>query len=327
MLLYRTSGAWGPGTGANLTAAQVDGNFYDVSTRVQFLELNAPTPVQIVSISAAGNQLYFHMSDGTVQGPVTMPVSKWFWRGSWQPNTPYSVNDTLAAPNGSIYLVMFAHTSASVFDPGANDGAGHDYYSLLFAVPSTTLPSGGGTGYVLTKASSANYDTTWSPPGVLPGGSTGQVLRKNTSVDGDASWFTLRIANLGDVSLTSIADGDFLRWSASRSRWVNRQATLVLTASSWAPVVGDEGAFMVLTNGSSNVVLTVPSDSSQAFQIGTELNIHQDGTGSVTVVGDSGVTILKHASFSNQLLGQYATASLKKTGANEWRLFGLLSGA
>jgi hypothetical protein len=45
------------------------------------------------------------------------------------------------------------------------------------------------------------------------------------------------------------------------------------------------------------------------------------------VAADTGVTILKHASFSNQLLGQYATATVKKSAANTWRLFGLLSGA
>jgi hypothetical protein len=45
------------------------------------------------------------------------------------------------------------------------------------------------------------------------------------------------------------------------------------------------------------------------------------------VAADSGVTIRKHVSFSSVLLGQYATATVKKTAANEWRLFGLLSAA
>lgn len=327
MILFRTDGAWGSGTGANLTAAQVDGNFYSIHTRVQFLELNPPKPVQIVSISAVGDQLSIHMSDGTVQGPITMPTVRWFFRGPWQPGIPYYVDDVITAPDGAVYIVSFAHTSAAVFSSGANDGHGNNYYSLLLAVPGTTMPPGGGAGFVLTKTSDLDYATTWNSPGAPFGGNTGQVLRKNTSLDGDASWSTLVVGNLGDVSLGTLANGDFLRWNAARGRWTNQPLAAVLTSSSWAPVVGQEGAFMVLTNGTANVTVVIPSDSSQAFPIGTELNLHQDGTGTVTVTGDSGVTILKHASFSNVLLGQYATVTVKKTSANTWRLFGLLSGA
>jgi hypothetical protein len=36
---------------------------------------------------------------------------------------------------GRTYLVIFDHTSDVSFDPGANDGEGHDYYRLLLANP------------------------------------------------------------------------------------------------------------------------------------------------------------------------------------------------
>ena len=102
---------------------------------------------------------------------------------------------------------------------------------------------------------------------------------------------------------------------------------MVLTASSWSPVVGNEGAFMVLANGSTSASVVVPNDSTQNFMIGTELTVHQDGTGVVSIVPGTGVTLRYHAGFINQLLGQYATATVKKTAANTWRLFGLLAGA
>lgn len=82
---------------------------------------------------------------------------------------------------------------------------------------------------------------------------------------------------------------------------------------------------MVLTNDTTATTIAIPNDSVQLFPTGAELHIHQDGTGAVTVVGDTGVTVYRHAYFSNQLLGQYATATVKKTGVNEWRLFGLLA--
>ena len=331
MILYRTPGPWGSGVGANLTPAQVDSNFYDVSTRVQFLELHPSAPVQITSFSAAGNQLYIHMSDGTVNGPVTLPVVRWFFRGPWTPATSYLVDDVVVGPDGAVYMVAVNHTSsATTFDRNANDGAGHNYYGLMLSVPAATMPTGGGTGYVLTKASTADYDVLWGLPSAPAGGSAGQALVKNSSVDGDASWRALAFADLGGMSLDAPpAAGDYLQWNAASGRWVNAPPPMLklLTASSWAPVLGDEGAFMVLANDTANATVILPSDAAVAFAVGTELTVHQDGTGLVTVAGDAGVTILKPASFSNVLLGKYATATAKKTAANEWRLFGLLAGA
>lgn len=330
MILYRTSGPWGGGVGANLTPAQVDGNFYDVSMRVQFLELNPAQPVQITSFAATGDKLYIHMSDGTVNGPVTMPIVRWNSRGAWVPSTVYLKDDVVVGPDSAVYLVAFNHTSsASAFDPNANDGLGHNYYSLLLAVPATTMPSGGGPGYVLTKNSTANYDTIWGLPQAPGGGSLGQVLQKNSSADGDASWQTLVIADLGDTDFTTLSNGDYLRWNTASNSWTNQAPVMakVLTASSWVPAIGDEGAFMVLTNGAVNTTVAVPADATMLFAIGTELHVHQDGTGLVTVAAEAGVTIRKHVSFSNILLGQYATATVKKTAANEWRLFGLLAAA
>jgi hypothetical protein len=329
VIFYRTSGTWGPGTGANLTAAQVDGNFYDVAQRVQFLELNPPAPIEITSFNAVGDQLYINMSDGTVQGPLTLPAVRWFFRGVWTPNTNYSRDNVVTGPDNAVYLVLYPHVSAIAFEPAANDGQGHNYYSVLLRIPASSIPVGGAIGDVLTKNTNANFDLIWDKPPPPPGGNAGDVLQKNSEADGDASWNTLQTDDLADVEFGPRAHGDYLRWDSSISRWVNHEGSLlnVLRESSWAPVVGDNSSFMVLTNGAANANIIIPNNDTEPFAIGTELHIHQDGTGTVSVVGEVGVTILKHASFSNQLLGQYATATVKKTNFNEWRLFGLLAGA
>jgi hypothetical protein len=330
MIIYRTTGPWGPGVGANLTAPQVDGNFYDLSQRVQFIELNPVRPVEIASFTAFGNQLYINMSDGGVQGPITLPEVRWFFRGNWAPGIVYNVDDVVVGTDNAVYLVVRQHTSAAVFDPNANDGAGHTYYSLLLRVPAATLPTGGSPGSVLTKNTASNYDVVWLPPPAPPGGTGGQVLQKNSEVDGDAAWGDLVFDDLIDVVFDNPIHGEYLRWDGELQRWVNAPGTerIVMRASSWAPVPGDEGAFMVLTNGTADVTIMIPRDNNVDFAVGTELHVHQDGTGTVRIVGeDSAVTVLHHANFSNELLGQYATATVKKTGPYEWRLFGLLTGA
>lgn len=329
MILYRTSGPWGAGIGSNLSAVQVDGNFYDVAQRVQFLEQNPARPVQITSFSVSASNFYIHMSDGSVQGPLPLPAVRWNFRGNWLVSTFYAIDDVFVGPDGAVYIVIFDHTSsASTFDPHANNGAAHDFYSLLLSVPAVTLPAGGNPGSVLIKASFADYDWIWGAPQAPSGGSTGQVLQKNSVADADASWATLGLNDLrGNVSLGTPSNWDYLRWNAATSRWINQQPFMlnVLRTTSWSPVAGNEGAFTVLTNGTADATVIIPADSTQPFQLGTELTIHQDGTGVITVAGDVGVAVLKHANFTNKLLGQYATATVKKTAANEWRLFGLLA--
>lgn len=332
MITYRTSGAWGPGAGANLTAAQVDGNFYDVAQRVQYLEIHGIQPVQITSFQAIGNQLYIYMSDGTVNGPLLLPEVRWFFRGNWQPGIVYALNDVVAAPDSGIYLVIFTHTSGTAFSANANDGQGHTFYSLLMRPPAAVLPAGGANGFVLTKNSGNNYDISWRAVPPPAGGNAGQVLMKQSDTSGDAAWAYFRLDELFDVLLQTInplRDGDYLRWNQLAGQWTNQPRPIfnVITSSSWDAVVGDEGSFMVLANGTTNTNIIIPNNATQPFAIGSELHIHQDGTGYVAVTGEEGVTLRKHASFSNLLAGQYATATVKKTATNVWRLFGLLGAA
>ncbi len=332
MVTYRTDGAWGPGVGANLAPAQVDGNFYELDTRTKTLEQHPVQPVQISSFQSVGNQLFIYMSEGTVQGPITLPEVSWYFRGNWAPSTAYAIDDVFSGPDGGAYIVTYAHTSATSFDPGANDGHGHDYYGVLLKPAASTLPTGGVAGTVLTKASDSDFVVAWAPVPVPPGGRAGQVLMKFTDAPGDASWDWQSLSRLLDVFIGAfypLTDGDYLRWSANEQQWTNQPRAMsnVVQDSSWDPVVGDEGSFMVLTNGTADTLITIPNDSTQPFAIGSELHVHQDGTGKVMIDGEPGVTILKHASFTTQLLGQYATATVKKTATNEWRLFGLLAGA
>lgn len=56
--------------------------------------------------------------------------------------------------------------------------------------PDSLVPVGGTDGQVLTKQSSADYDTAWEdvPEGIPAGGTDGQVLTKQSGTDFDADW-------------------------------------------------------------------------------------------------------------------------------------------
>jgi hypothetical protein len=164
MTVYRTTGAWGAGKGSDLTPAEVDGNFWEHIQRI--IALEATTGALGASIdyfSIVGDQLTVHMTDHSLRGPYTLPTSSYTFRGTWQPSTTYAKLDIVTI-NGSVYIVTYPHTSATSFDAGANDGAGHSYYGLLLSNPGNALPTGGGVGQVLTKSTTADFATKWSDP-------------------------------------------------------------------------------------------------------------------------------------------------------------------
>jgi hypothetical protein len=169
-LVFRTNDytRWGTGQGSNLSAAQVDVNFWILYSALTSLQDHALTNEnQIDYFSVVGNQLYVTMMNHEVFGPYLLPVAAWNFRGPWTPLTPYSVMDVITH-DGAVYLVIFAHTSFGAFIPGANDGAGHNFYGLLLEQPQDELPYDGLAGQVLTVLDAGSPTgtpvTAWENP-------------------------------------------------------------------------------------------------------------------------------------------------------------------
>jgi hypothetical protein len=159
---YRTNdpARWGTGQGFNLSPAQVDINFWDLIQRMIAQEARPDPSAGISYFSISGTMMYVHMTDGTTLGPYELPVATFLDRGVWAPATVYAKMNTFSI-NGGLYVVVFDHTSAATFDPGANDGLGNDYYQLMIQTPGSSLPSGGAVGQLLQKASTTDYAVTW----------------------------------------------------------------------------------------------------------------------------------------------------------------------
>lgn len=163
ILVYRTDdlARWGAGQGSNLTADQVDRNFFAVFSAISALEDHQESVAQIVSMHATADQLYITLSDASVIGPVTIPTSQWnFRQDGWLPDTNYDKFDVFNY-NGSTYLVLVAHVSDSTFSPYATDGLSHDLYGLLLENAQNMLPDDGTVGQRLTKAAGSPFDTAW----------------------------------------------------------------------------------------------------------------------------------------------------------------------
>ena len=92
------------------------------------------------------------------------------------------------------------------------------------------------------------------------------------------------------------------------------------TGTTYTLVAGDAGDLVTLTN-SSAITLTVPTNASVPFATGSQITIIQSGSGNVTVVGDTGVTV-SSADGDLKLRTQWSAATLIKTGTNSWVLIG-----
>jgi hypothetical protein len=95
------------------------------------------------------------------------------------------------------------------------------------------------------------------------------------------------------------------------------------TGTTYTLVAGDAGQLITLSNASA-VTLSVPSNATIPFAIGTQITITQANSGQVAVAGAVGVTVNAADGFL-KLRTQWSSATLIKTATNSWILIGDIS--
>lgn len=295
MLVYRSV------KGANLTPTEVDNNFHDVDDRVTFIEDNPPVARSIDEITAEGSTLIILYTDST-EDVVSLPVIALRGRGDWAPSTNYLVNDAVTA-SGVVYVVQYAHTSDPTFDPGKNDGNGHDAYGPLFSIPEIELPPGGDDGFVLAKVSGSDFDMEWQARGIPDGGVAGEVLTKLSGDDLDVDWADPTTVPSVVTVTASTLDIDDIAYQNKYVRCTNA--------------------------GGCDV--TILGDDVIDFDVGTEIHFRQCGAGAVVFIAtessDSDASVLLNLpnGFDAATDVEGAVVTIKKVGAGEWDMFGLLA--
>lgn len=126
---------------------------------------------------------------------------------------------------------------------------------------------------------------------------------------------------------TSYIDGNV--WAASD---VNTQNTNInalgnvtvnaQTGTTYTLVLADALKVVSCSNAAA-ITLTVPTNASVAFPVGTQIIVYQAGAGQVTISG-AGVTFRSNGT-KLKLTGQYAVATLIKIGTDEWIVAGNVS--
>lgn len=94
------------------------------------------------------------------------------------------------------------------------------------------------------------------------------------------------------------------------------------TSTSYTLVLGDGGALVTLTNAAA-ITLTVPTNASVAFPVGSHIMLAQMGAGQVTVAAAGGVSVFADPGL--KIAAQYGGAELIKTATDTWLLVGRLA--
>jgi len=93
------------------------------------------------------------------------------------------------------------------------------------------------------------------------------------------------------------------------------------TGTSYTLVLTDVAKVISLTNAAA-ITLTVPTNASVAFPVGTQILLYQGGAGQVTI--SSSATIRSQGT-KLKINGQYGVAGLLKIATDEWVAFGNLA--
>lgn len=100
------------------------------------------------------------------------------------------------------------------------------------------------------------------------------------------------------------------------TRTVNAQ-----TGTTYTLVLGDAGDIVTMDNASANT-LTIPTNASVAYAVGTQVDVSQIGAGVTSVAGDTGVTLNGVSAGSGDLSAQFGSVTLVKLATNTWLMTG-----
>jgi hypothetical protein len=119
-----------------------------------------------------------------------------------------------------------------------------------------------------------------------------------------------------------VVGGRTWKWTGVFWEFVGVGSTLLIAekTASYTLVLSDKDKLIEMNSSSANT-LTVPLNSSEAFPIGSQINILQTGTGQTTVAPVSGgVTV--NGTPGLKLRARWSSATLIKRAENVWVLAG-----
>ena len=172
----------------------------------------------------------------------------------WKGDCTFAQIPTTGMTVGDMWNITDAFTTDARFKEGAGisvkagtniawDGA---YWDLLSTGAPVALPTGGVQGQTIVKRSSTDGDAEWgqgiyffSTLAAAQAAVSGDTVPDGATVMVDeigGNGVLPAIANLNDVQLTSLADGQMLRYDQASGKWKNKAVDSAISTGSTNPV-------------------------------------------------------------------------------------------
>jgi hypothetical protein len=98
------------------------------------------------------------------------------------------------------------------------------------------------------------------------------------------------------------------------------------TGTSYTPVLTDQYQVLITRSNASASTLTIPTNASVAFPVGTVITVLNKGVGVVTISGAATVTVLSAGAVAaSPTLAQYKSCALIQVAANTWYVVGAIA--
>jgi hypothetical protein len=98
------------------------------------------------------------------------------------------------------------------------------------------------------------------------------------------------------------------------------------TGTTYTPVLTDQYQVLVTRSNAGASTMTIPTNASVAFPVGTVITVLNKGVGLVSISGAVGVTILSAGAVAAiPTLAQYKSCAIMQTSANNWYVVGAIA--
>jgi hypothetical protein len=213
--------------------------------------------------------------------------------------------------------------ATSVVNGDINNSAAIAYSKLNLA---TSIVNGD----VSSSAAIAHSKLANATAGQVLLGTTTTGVITATSVTGDITINGAGVTAIGSGKVTSdmIVDGTIVNGDIATNAAIDQgkiaDSTIDTKTANYVLALTDKNKFIEMNVGSANTV-SVPTDASVNFPIGSQINITQYGTGKTQVIAVTPGTTSIRSTPGAFLRDRYSSATLIKRAANEWYLIGDLS--